>query len=140
VTGTLAFTGTPVAVMAAMAGTYQGQTAPHLATVIATGLNTGLLGLTYTGVSAGVGTGTDVSHVVSANGPTLAQVLRSVHSGLCAVQGGSGAMVPGFYEALANGIVTVVLTGLTIPPTGVVVPSGPLGTASGVGTSTSVPV
>lgn len=139
VTGTLSFMSTPATVLAAMAGTFRGQTAPQLATVISVGLNTGLMGLTYTGVSVGVATGTDVSHVVSANPTALAQVLRSVHSGLCAIQRGTGAQAAGFYEALAAGISTVVLTGMTIPP-GVVAPSGPAGAYPGVGTSTSVPV
>lgn len=140
VTGTLAFTSTPATVLAAMAGTFRGQTAPQLATVISVGLNTGLLGLTYSGVSVGVATGLDVSHVVSANPTTLAQTLRSIHSGLCAIQRGTGAQAAGFYEALAAGISTVLLTGLTVPPSGVVAPSGPAGSYPGVGTSTSVPV
>jgi hypothetical protein len=140
VTGTLAFTSTPALVLAALSGTYSGPITNLLATVLSVGLNTGLLGLTYTGVSVGVATGLDTSRVISANGTTLAQVLRTTHAGLCAAQSGGGSVVPGFYEALANGIVTVILTGTTIPPTGVVAPTGPVGVASGVGTSTSIPV
>lgn len=140
VTGTMMFTGTPPAVLAAIGSSLRGQTAPQLATVIAVGLTTGLMGMTYTGVSTGVATGTDVSLVVSANSTALSSTLRTVHSGLCAAQGGSGAQAPGFYEAIANGIVVVVSTGVTIPPTGVVAPTGPVGPSSSVGTSVSVPV
>lgn len=136
VTGTLAFAGTPPLVLAAMAA-LPGPNAPALATTLAAGLNAGLAGLPYAGVSTGVGTGTDASRVVSANVPALAQVLRTAHSAICAVQGGTGSHAPAFYESLASGIVTVVLTGTGI---GAVAPTGPLGPSSSVGTSTSVPV
>ncbi len=136
VTGALAFAGTPPLVLAAMAA-LPGPNAPALATTLAAGLNSGLAGLTYAGVSTGVGTGTDVSRVVSANIPALAQVLRTAHSALCAAQGGTGSTVPVFYDALAAGIATVVITGTGI---GAVAPTGPLGPSSSVGVSASVPV
>jgi hypothetical protein len=136
VTGTLAFAGTPPLVLGAM-GALRGTNVPALATTLAAGLNSGLAGLPYAGVSTGVGTGTDTSLVVSANIPALAQVLRTSHTAACAVQGGTGSTVPAFYEALAAGIATVVITGTGI---GAVAPTGPLGPSSSVGTSASVPV
>jgi hypothetical protein len=136
VTGALTFAGLQPTVLAAM-GAFAGPNAPALATVIANGLTAGLSGLPYLGVSAGVGTGTDVSRVSRADPVTLSTTLRTVHAGLCAVQGGTGSTVPGFYEALASGIVAVILTGTG---TGAVAPTGPLGPSSSVGTSTSVPV
>ena len=119
---------------------FTGQTAPALSVFLSTGLNTGLAGLPYAGASVGVGLGIDISHVVSVNVPTLATILRSTHSAMCAPMGGSGAMVPGFYEGLAAGVGMVVLTGATLPPTGVVSPSGVVGGLPLVGTSTSIPV
>jgi len=136
VTGTLAFAGTPPLVLAAMAA-LPGPNAPALATTLAAGLNAGLAGLPYAGVSTGVGTGTDASRVVSANVPTLAQVLRTAHIAACAVQGGTGSTVPVFYDALAAGIAAVVITGTGL---GAVAPTGPLGPSSSVGVSASVPV
>lgn len=137
--GTLVFSGTPAAVQGAM-GAFTGPTSSPLSVMLSAGLNAGLAGLPYAGASVGVGTGTDISHVVSVNVPALATVLRSTHSAMCGPMGGSGAQVPGFYEALAAGVGVVVLTGATLPPSGVVAPSGPLGPSSSVGTSTSVPV
>ena len=139
-TGALFFAGTPAIVLGAIGTTLTGVNAPLLATTLSVGLTTGLAGLTYLGVSAGVGLGTDLSRVVVANPVTLAQTLRGVHTGLCAAGGGTGAVVPGFYEALAGAIVGVMLTGGTLPPTGVVAPTSPLGPSSSVGVSTSVPV
>lgn len=121
-------------------GAFTGPTSSPLSVMLSAGLNTGLAGLTYAGASVGVGTGTDLSHVVSVNVPALATLLRSTHSAMCGPMGGTGAQVPGFYEALAAGVGVVVLTGATLPPTGVVAPTGPLGPSSSVGTSTSVPV
>lgn len=136
VTGALAFAGAPPAVLGAM-GALHGPNVPSLATTLSAGLTAGLAGLPYAGVSVGVGTGTDVSRVVSANVPALAQALRAAHSALCAAQGGTGSTVPAFYEALASGIAVVISTGTG---TGAVAPTGPLGPSSSVGTSTSVPV
>lgn len=139
VTGTLVFTGTPAAVLGAM-GAFTGPTASPFSVMLSAGLNAGLAGLPYAGASVGVGTGTDLSHVVSVNVPALATLLRSTHSAMCGPMGGSGAMVPGFYEALAAGVGVVVLTGATLPPTGVVAPTGVVGGLPLVGTSTAVPV
>ena len=139
VTGTLAFSATPTAVQGAMAA-WTGPTTSYLATMLAAGLNSGLAGLPYAGVSVGVGSGLDTSHVVSANVPALATLLRTTHSAMCSPMGGSGAMTPVFYDALAAGVGVVVLTGMTVPPTGVVAPTAPLGPSSSVGTSTSFPV
>lgn len=139
VTGTLVFSGVSTAVQGAM-GAFTGPTATSLSVMLTNGLNAGLAGLPYSGVSVGVGTGTDTSRVVSVNVPTLATLLRTTHAAMCGPMGGNGAQVPGFYEALAAGVEVVVLTGQTLPPTGVVAPSGPLGPSSSVGTSTSVPV
>lgn len=136
VTGTLAFASTPPSVLAAMSG-LTGQNAPALATLLSVGLNSGLAGLTYAGVSTGVAIGTDVSAVTRADPTSLATILRSVHAGLCAALGGSGALSPIFYTAIANGISVAVLMGIG---TGVVAPTGPLGPGSSVGTSLSVPV
>lgn len=138
-TGTLVFSGTPAAVLGAM-GAFTGPTSSPLSVMLSAGLNAGLASLPYAGVSVGVGSGTDNSHVVSVNVPALTTILRSTHSAMCASMGGTSAQVPGFYGALAAGVGVVVLTGATIPPTGVVAPSGPLGPSSSVGTSTSVPV
>lgn len=139
VTGTLVFTGTPAAVLGAM-GAFTGPTVSPLSVMLSAGLDAGLAGLPYAGVSVGVGLGTDISHVVSVNVPALASILRTTHSAMCAPLGGSGAMVPGFYEALAAGVGVVVLTGATLPPTGVVAPTGVVGGLPLVGTSTAVPV
>lgn len=139
VTGTLVFTGTPAAVLGAM-GAFTGPNASPLSVMLSAGLDAGLAGLPYAGVSVGVGLGTDISHVVSVNVPALASILRTTHSAMCAPLGGSGAMVPGFYEALAAGVGVVVLTGATLPPTGVVAPTGVVGGLPLVGTSTAVPV
>lgn len=136
VTGAITFAGIQPAVLAAM-GSLPGPNAPALATVISSGITAGLSGLPYLGASVGVGTGTDTSRVTRADPVTLATALRTAHSAACAVQGGTGAQVPAFYEALASGIVTVVLTGTG---TGAVAPTSPLGPSSSVGTSTSVPV
>lgn len=136
VTGTISFAGTPGLVLEAM-GALRGTNAPALATALATGLNAGLLGLSYLGASVGVGTGTDVSRVVSVNALALSQSLRTTHTALCVAQGGTGSTVPSFYEALAAGIAAVIATGTGA---GVVAPTGPLGPSSSVGTSTSVPV
>lgn len=136
VTGTMTFAGTPSLVLAAM-GALRGQNAPALATALAAGLNAGLVGLSYLGASVGVGTGTDVSRVVSVNALVLAQSLRTTHTALCVAQGGTGSTVPSFYEALAAGIAAVIATGTGV---GVVAPTGPLGPSSSVGTSASVPV
>lgn len=138
VTGTLVFSSTPVAVQGAM-GAFTGPNATPLAVMLSAGLNTGLAGLSYAGVSVGVGTGTDVSQVASVNVPTLASLLRTTHSAMCSSMGGSGALAPMFYDALAAGVGVVVLTGMTVPPTGVVAPTAPLGPSSSVGTSSSVP-
>ena len=140
VTGTLVFSGTPAIVLGFLGPTLIGVNTPLLATALASGLNTGLVGLTYLGVSAGVGLGVDLSRVIAANPVTLATILRGIHTNLCATNGGTGSLVPGFYEALAGAIAGVVLTGGTLPPTGVVFPTGPLGPAPGVGVSNSVPV
>jgi hypothetical protein len=136
VTGVMGFASAPPLVLAAMSG-LTGQNVSALATVLSVGLNSGLAGLPYAGVSAGVATGTDVSVVSRADPTTLAAALRTVHAGLCAAQGGSGAQAPNFYTALANGIVVVVRTGTGA---GAVAPSGPMGPSSSVGTSTSAPV
>lgn len=136
VTGTLTFVGAPPAVLGAM-GALQGPNVPALATTLAAGLPAGLAGLPYAGVSAGVGTGTDVSLVASTNVPALSAALRTAHSAACAVQGGTGSAVPAFYDALASGIAVVIATGAGV---GAVAPTGPLGPSSSVGTSTSVPV
>ena len=132
----MTFAGTPSLVLAAM-GALRGQNAPALATALAAGLNAGLVGLSYLGASVGVGTGTDVSRVVSVNALVLAQSLRTTHTALCVAQGGTGSTVPSFYEALAAGIAAVIATGTGV---GVVAPTGPLGPSSSVGTSASVPV
>ena len=136
VAGTIAFTGSSPAVLAAF-GSLGGPNAPALATVIAAGLTAGLAGLTYAGTSAGVALGTDISAVTRADVPSLAAVIRATHSSLCASQGGTGSQFPAFYDALANGIVSVILTGVTLPPTGVVSPVGPPGPSSAIGTSIS---
>lgn len=136
VTGSITFAGSPPIVLGAM-GALRGPNVSALATTLAAGITSGLAGLPYLGASTGVGTGTDVSRVVSANVPALSASLRAAHSAACAVQGGTGSSVPAFYEALASGIAAVLVTGTG---TGAVAPTGPLGPSSSVGTSTSVPV
>lgn len=140
VTGTLVFIPNPALILAAFSTTIQGATASLTAATLATGLAVGLTGLTYLGTSAGVGLGTDISRVASVNTPLLAQTLRTTHTSMCLPQGGTGALVPGYYEALAGAISSIILTGQTLPPTGVVAPSGPLGPSASVGVSTSIPV
>lgn len=140
VTGTLIFGGNPGLILTAFGTTIHGATAAQMATTLFGGLTVGLAGLTYVGPSAGVGLGTDISHVVSANATSLAAVLQTTHSALCLLQGGTGSTVPGYYDALAGAICAIIMTGQTLPPTGVVAPSGPLGPSASVGTSTSIPV
>lgn len=138
VNGTVTFAGVPSVVLAAMAGNgFNGQTAPRLARVLSTGLNAALNGLTYAGVSTGVSSGTDVSHVTTVNVPALATAIQAAHASLCSPLGGHGATQPSFYTGLAGGIGSIIQTGVTLTPSGVVTPSGPVGVGATVGTSLS---
>ncbi len=137
VTGLLQITG-PASIMAETltSGGLVGATASQLGLAIGLGLISSLSGqLTYVGVSTGVGSGIDLSAVTQANAYTLAPILRLNHAPLTAGFGGSGAQLPAFYDAISVGIAAMLLTGMTVPGSGVVVPSGPLGPGGSVGTS-----
>lgn len=136
VTGTLAFQGQVPLVLSALSGGLHGQNAQALARMITLGLNGSLTGSPYQGVSTGVGQGTDVSVVTGVAAPALATAIQAAHASICAGLGGSGSLLPAFYTSLAAGIAVIVQTGVTIP-VAVVAPTGPLGPASGVGTSLS---
>lgn len=82
----------------------------------------------YSGVSIGVGSGTDVSKITLANGPALVAVLSSV----ALSQGMVGVHIPVLSSALGLGIATQFLAG-----TGFGAVAGPVGPAPGVGTSIS---
>lgn len=141
VTGTLTFAGlTPTVASILSSGGLSGQVSPRFAQALTLGLNSGLLGCTYAGVSTGVASGTDMSHVTSVNTVTLAGTLQVTHASFCAALGGSGALNPLWYTCLASAIGSIILTGVTLPASGIVLPTGPLGPGSSVGTSLSVPV
>lgn len=139
VIGTLQLTGGPSLVVAGMtAGGLAGTTVAQVGTAIGAGLVSALSGtLTYQGVSVGVGSGIDVSFVSSVNAATLASALQASHLAQAATLGGSGASLPSFYAAIASGISSLLQTGVTLPGTGVVTPSGALGPSSTTGSSTS---
>lgn len=141
VSGMLTFAGsTPTVSGILSSGGLVGQVSPRLAQALTSGLNSGLSGCTYTGISTGVASGTDVSHVASVNLATLASTLQTNHSALCSPLGGHGALNPSWYICLASAIGSIILTGVTTPVSGIVTPTGPLGPGSSVGTSLSVPV
>ena len=137
VNGSLMFTGNVAAVTAAMTSNgLIGQTTPMLATMLALGLSDSLTGSTYQGTSTGVAVGIDTSTVIP-NISTLAAILRTNHTALCATLGGTGSITPTFYQGIAAGIGVVMSTGITIPGTGLV--TGSPGPGSSVGTSISLP-
>lgn len=139
VTGSLQFTGGPALVVAGMSGGgLSGTTVAQVGTAIGTGLLSSLSGsLLYQGVSAGVGSGIDVSFIASANPATLAVALQLAHVALTGALGGTGSSLPSFYTAIASGISSFIQTGITLPGTGIVAPAGPLGPASSVGSTIS---
>ena len=138
VTGTMIFLGnTPDVLLSLENGGVGGSQANRFARALALGITEALMGTTYTGVSAGVSSGTDISLVASVNVTTLASTLEATHRSLCTPLGGLGSQAPGFYQALADGIASILRTGATIPGTGVVAPSGSTGPLPGVGTSVS---
>jgi hypothetical protein len=134
--GNLSFQGLPSAVVAVMRSQLQGPVTPQLGLMLTQGLNASLTGCSYVGVSIGVGTGTDVSGVTVVNVPLLSTTLRSAHAAACAPFGGTGSVLPGFYQALADGIAVIVQSGVTIPGARVT-PTGPPGPGPSVGTSLS---
>ena len=136
--GSMIFLGTvPDVVQNLRAGGVGGSQSERFARALTLGLSEAMSGAQYRGISAGVSSGTDISMVSSVNTPTLASLLESTHRGLCSTLGGSGSVVPGFYLSLANGIASILRTGVTIPGSGIVSPSGPVGPTPGVGTSVS---
>lgn len=139
VTGFLQLTGSPSLVVAQMtAGGLTGQSVTQVGTAIGLGVLTSLSGsLTYQGVSTGVALGTDISSVVSVNTPSLASTLQATHTALAGTLGGSGSSLPSFYTAIASGIAAMVQTGVTLG-SGIVVPAGPVGPGSSVGTTISI--
>lgn len=137
VQGILVFPVVPGTAALAIASTLHGPTAPLVARALDTGLASALSGCPYAGVSAGVSAGVDVSRVATLDLNSLALALRGTHSSLCEAQGGHGAIVPGFYQALARGIGAILQTGVTASPTGLVSPTGITGLLPSVGTSTS---
>lgn len=141
VTGVLTLTGGPALVVSGLSGGLSGVTVPQVGTAIGTGLISALSGsIQYQGVSVGVGSGTDVSFVSSANAVSLSSLIQAAHVSLTAGRGGSGANYPAFYTALGTGIASLIQTAVTLPGTGIVTPSGALGPSSSSGTSLSTPV
>jgi hypothetical protein len=82
----------------------------------------------YQGASVGVGTGSDISKVSLANGPSLVLAL----SAAAASTGLVGVDIARLCAALGPGIATLLLTG-----TGTGVVAGPVGPSPGAGTSIS---
>ena len=100
----------------------QGQTASMIAAAVAIGVATAFTSSAqYTGVSAGVGNGTDISTVKSTNPATLIPLIAA------GFQGTSGFMVA---QGLGNGIADLIKTA-----TGIGVVTGAGGTAPGTGTT-----
>ena len=130
VTGKLSVTPSalPVAASVAAAGLI-GVNAASLSRAVGLGIAAAFNGsATYQGVSAGVGTGTDISKVVTANAPSLIAAL-----GLAASSTGLvGVNISRICTGLGPGIATLLLTG-----TGAGVVTGPTGPAPGSGTSVS---
>ena len=131
VTGKFYVVPAPLPVPAAMAlATVLGVRAPSLARALGMGVAAAFnASASYTGVSAGVGTGSDVSKVVLANGPALVLALQAaaVSSGLV------GVALPTLFAGVGPGIANLLLLG-----TGTGVVTGAGSPASGVGSSTSV--
>lgn len=128
--GTLVVPPNPVPVEAAAAAAgLLGFAAPMLARAIGVGVATAFsTSGTYIGVSAGVGTGTDVSHIVSANGPALIAAITAA----AGASGVLGVNVPRIASGLGTGIAVLLLTG-----SGVGVVTGPSGPSPAAGTSIS---
>lgn len=138
VTGNMIFLGVVSDVAQSLqSGGVGGTQSERFSRALTLGITEAMTGCQYTGVSAGVSSGTDISMISSVNTATLASLLEATHRGLCSPLGGGGSIAPGFYLALANGIASILRTGVTIPGSGVVAPSGPVGPLPGVGTSVS---
>lgn len=140
VTGVLQITGAPSLVASVMIiGGLAGVTAPQVGLAIGLGLISSLSGqLAYTGASIGVGSGTDLSAVTHADAYMLAMAFRLNHAVLAQNLGGTGAHLPAFYDSISVGIASMLMTGVTVPGSGIVAPSGPLGPGSSVGSSISL--
>ena len=82
----------------------------------------------YRGVSAGVGSGTDVSKVVTADGISLASIFTTTAYGRQL----QGVQIPDLAHAIGIGVANLLLTG-----TGMGIVTGPAGPAPAAGTSLS---
>lgn len=103
-----------------------GETSNDLAVAVAIGISTSFSAAQYTGASVGVGSGTDVSKVVSTNPATLVPLLQ------LGIVGASSSIVS---FALGYGIANLLLLG-----TGTGLVTGPFSPTPATGTSTSTPV
>jgi hypothetical protein len=141
-TGLLVFNASPSLAVAAMtSGGLAGESASQVGQAIALGLLASLSGsVPYQGVSVGVSSGVDVSSVTFVNTAALGAALQAAHLSATAALGGSGSRTPVLYTSLASGIAVIIATGTTLLGTGVVAPVGPVGPASGVGSSVSAPI
>lgn len=130
VTGKVFVVPAPLPVPAAVAlASLLGPVAPNAARAVGLGVAAAFnASAAYQGVSVGVGTGTDVSKVSLANGPSLVTAL-----GLAATTTGmTGVDISRICAGLGPGIASLLLTG-----TGTGVVAGPVGPAPGAGTSLS---
>ena len=129
VTGKLYVGPAPLPVSASALAVLFGNVAPSVARAIGVGVANALnASALYQGASVGVGTGTDVSKVSSANGVSLVAALSLAATSTVF----SGVDVPRICAALGPGIAALLLTG-----SGVGVVAGPVGPSPGAGTSTS---
>lgn len=117
-------------ISAFQAGNFRGVDAPTLATAIANGISTALTSSgQYAGASAGVGTGSDTSFVVSAPSSVLSGLIISQG----AASGFRGVDLPSLANAIGNGASGLLLTATG---TGVVTGSGSPTAATGTSTGT----
>lgn len=130
VTGKLFVAPQPVPVNAAFAGaSLLGINAQQMARGIGVGVGTAFTSSAqYVGVSAGVGTGSDISKITFANPSTLTAAILAAAPGL----GFGGPAMPVFAAAVGTGVSTLLLTG-----TGTGAVAGPGGPVPAAGTSIS---
>lgn len=129
VTGTFTVPPNPVALTSAVASAgLLGVIAPQMALAVGAGVSAAFsTTATYAGVSAGVGSGSDLSTVAVSNGPALTAAILTA----AASANMSGVLVPQIASGFGTGIAVLLMGG-----TGVGVVSGPGGLAA-TGTSTS---
>lgn len=110
----------PSVMIAALSGAgIQGALASSLAIVVSGGISDGFgIFAQYSGVSAGVGQGADVSRVVVANAPSLTGILTQT---VASAAGAVGMSLPMIAQGLGVGIASLLLLGTgTAPVTGAI--------------------